>query len=326
MESHEVGKEEPAQENAADRELRRTLALAQGAVARWIRRQENALARLQAPEGLLDEAAKIEGLTHSLLAHRDRVRPGMTSVRLPDYASPELAEVEIALDPAQSFQEQVKARFGRAARLRRTAAAYEDRWLALDAELEKAKEWQARLVEMGPELAPQLREDGSFPWIPRKVRKEAERAFAELERRLVPRGLWPQPVRRRKEEAPSGPLRWDLEAGWTLWAGRSGMENDLLTGRFARSDDFWFHAAHVPGSHVILRAPGAKAMTAPSALMERAASVAAWLSKLRNQERAEVHWTLKKHVRKPRKAPPGTVVMEHFQVLAVRPQAPPREL
>lgn len=326
MEPGQVGMEEPSQENAADREIRRVLALAQGAVARWIRRQENALARLRAPEGLLEEAGMIEGLTHSLLAHRDRVRPGMASVRLPDYASADLGETEIVLDPALSFQEQVKVRFARAARLRRTAAAYEERWLALEAELECAREWKGRLAGLAPELSPPPREDGSFPWIARKVRKEAERTLAELERRLTPRGLWPQPPRRKQAEAPAGPLRWDLEGGWTLWAGRSGTENDLLTGRFARSEDLWFHAAHVPGSHVILRAPGARAMAAPPALMERAASVAAWLSKLRNQERAEVHWTLKKHVRKARKAPPGTVLMEHFQVVAVRPLAPPREV
>lgn len=321
----QAAREEVPQEGTGDREPRGTLLLARGAVARWIRRQENALARLQAPEGLLAEAGKIEGLTHSLLAHRNRVRPGMASVRLPDYASEDLVETEIALDPALPFPEQVKGRFARAARLRRTAAAYEDRRLALEDELGKARLWEERLTVLAQGLCPPPREDGSVPWVPRKVRREAERAFAELERRLVPRGLWPQPPRGKREEAPSGPLRWELEGGWILWAGRSGTENDLLTGRFARSEDIWLHAAHVPGSHVLLRSPDGKARTVPPALLERAAGVAAWLSKLRNQERAEVHWTLKKHVRKPRKAPPGTVVMEHFQVLTVRPGAPPRE-
>ncbi|MEN9355283.1 MAG: hypothetical protein RL318_2608 [Fibrobacterota bacterium] len=295
------------------------------AVGRWIKRLENALDRLAPPEGLVDEAGRIEGLTQSLLAHRDRVRPGAASVRLPDYSAEGIPEVEIALDPAVSLADQVKRRFAKAAKLRRAAAAYDLRAEAILTEIVLAREWETRLSAMVVGLNPPPREDGSIPWIERRVRKEAERALADLSKRLIPRGLWPQPPRKREDVAPSAPLRWDLEGGWTLWAGRSGTENDLLTTRLARADDLWFHAAHVPGSHVILRAPGAKNLTASPELMEQAASVAAWLSKLRAQEWAEIHWTRKRHVSKPRKAPPGTVVMEHYQVLRVKPKAPPSQ-
>lgn len=309
-------------ESPLDHALRALHATGVKAVARWIRRLENAMERLPAPEGLLEEAGQIEGLTHSLLAHRDRVRPGAASVRVPDYSCEGIPEVEVPLDPAVPLADQVKRRFAKATKLRRTAAGHGARSEALLTEIVMAQDWKARLEAMAPDLNPEPREDGPAPWIGRRARKDAERALAELSKRLIPRGLWPQPPRKGKEEAPSAPLRFDLEGGWTLWAGRSGTENDLLTTRLARADDLWFHAAHVPGSHVILRAPGAKALTAPPALMERAASVAAWLSKLRNQEWAEVHWTPKRHVRKPRKAPPGTVLMEHYQVLRIRPQAP----
>jgi predicted ribosome quality control (RQC) complex YloA/Tae2 family protein len=272
---------------------------------------------------MLREADHLEGMTRSLLAHRDRVRLGAPSVRIPDYGQEGIPEVEVPLDPALDLASQAKARFAKASRLRRTAAGHGARTEAILTEIVTAREWQARLASLAPSLHPAPREDGSVPWIGRKERKEIERALDELERRLVPRGLWPRPPRKREEPAPGAPLRFDLEGGWTLWAGRSGTENDLLTTRLARADDLWFHAAHVPGSHVILRAPGARPVPPPPALMERAAATAAWLSKLRNQEWAEVHWTAKRHVRKPRKAPPGTVAMEHYQVLRVRPAAPP---
>lgn len=143
--------------------------------------------------------------------------------------------------------------------------------------------------------------------------------------RLLPRGLWPQPPRTRDQDVSSGPIRWVLADGWILLAGRSGTENDLLTQRIALAHDLWFHAAHVPGAHVILRSPNGKPATVPPGLLETAAGVAAWLSRLRGQELAEVHVTEKRHVRKPRKAPPGTVVLEHSRTLRVKPVPPPRD-
>ncbi len=42
----------------------------------------------------------------------------------------------------------------------------------------------------------------------------------------------------------------------------------VLTQRVALANDLWFHAAHVPGSHVILRSPDGKPATAPGELVE----------------------------------------------------------
>jgi predicted ribosome quality control (RQC) complex YloA/Tae2 family protein len=108
-----------------------------------------------------------------------------------------------------------------------------------------------------------------------------------------------------------------------LLAGRSGTENDFLTTRIARSEDLWFHVANVPGAHVVLRSPDGRAGTPPPELVERAASLAAWLSRLRAQDTVEVRWTERKRVRKPRKAPAGTVVMDQSRSLLVRPAPPP---
>jgi predicted ribosome quality control (RQC) complex YloA/Tae2 family protein len=74
-----------------------------------------------------------------------------------------------------------------------------------------------------------------------------------------------------------------------------------------------------------LRSPNGKPATVTPELLEIGAGVAAWLSKLRGQEWAEVHFTEKRHVRKPRKAPPGTVVLDHSRTLRVKPVPPPRD-
>jgi predicted ribosome quality control (RQC) complex YloA/Tae2 family protein len=305
---------------AVDAALLAELAVARKAATRWARRQQNALARLPDPSLALAEADRLERITRSLLAHRDRIRPGAVSVRIPDYGAEGVTEVEVALDPAQSFESLTRARFHKATKLRRAAAAHGERVAALGREGEEAAAWGVKLAE----LCEQLEHPGpESVKILRRVRKEAARDLARLRQRLLPRGLWPQAPRPKEETPPSAPIRWDLPGGWVLWAGRSGSENDLLTTRVARADDLWFHAAHVPGSHVILRSPGAKPMPAPSELVELAAGVAAWLSKLRAQDVAEVHCTEKRHVRKPRKAPVGTVTMDHAKLLRVKPVPPP---
>ena len=106
--------------------------------------------------------------------------------------------------------------------------------------------------------------------------------------------------------------------------GSPDVQIALLTKRIALPHDLWFHAAHVPGSHVILRSPDGKPAPVPPALVELAAGVAAWLSKLRAQGVAEVHVAEKRNVRKPRKAPPGSVVLDHARTLRVKPVPPPR--
>jgi predicted ribosome quality control (RQC) complex YloA/Tae2 family protein len=51
--------------------------------------------------------------------------------------------------------------------------------------------------------------------------------------------------------------------------------------------------------------------------------VAAWFSEARSQSAVDVQWTRRKYVRRPRGAPPGTVVLKRFETVRVRPALPP---
>lgn len=110
--------------------------------------------------------------------------------------------------------------------------------------------------------------------------------------------------------------------GWTILAGRSNTDNDRLSLRIARPDDWWFHVRSMPGSHVVLRAregeePG-------RAVLDAAAAVAAYHSKARSGGNVAVSCTRGKFVSKPRGAPPGTVTIRKERVLQVRPSVPDR--
>lgn len=226
-----------------------------------------------------------------------------------------MEKLTVRLDPARPAHEQAQDWMNQARKKRRTLDMLAARREALDKEWLEASVWKEQLEAWLKTTTP----------IPKPDIRKRQSELDRLEAKLLPRGLWPQPPRKREEDKNLGPVRWNLPGGWILLAGRSGTENDLLTQRVALAHDLWFHAAHVPGSHVILRSPDGKPATAPSELVETAAGVAAWLSKLRAQGIAEVHVTEKRHVRKPRKAPPGTVVLDHSRTLRVKPVPPPRD-
>lgn len=108
---------------------------------------------------------------------------------------------------------------------------------------------------------------------------------------------------------------------YTLYVGRSAANNDELTLRFAKQNDWWFHARGVTGSHAVLRG-GEGATKPPRKILERAASIAAYYSHARNATYVPVVYTQKKYVRKPKGANVGAVTLEREEVLMVRPEAP----
>ena len=129
----------------------------------------------------------------------------------------------------------------------------------------------------------------------------------------------------RKEQTdyqPPVPKCWVYEThdGWLIYAGKTDEDNDLLTLRFARAGEHWFHINGMPGSHVILRAPeGAANTDADKALLEKAAAVAAWHSKARNGGWCTVSTCLAQNVSKPHGAKPGLVEIASSKLLKVKP-------
>ena len=128
--------------------------------------------------------------------------------------------------------------------------------------------------------------------------------------------MTPRPAERAP--VPIECWEYDLPGGWTVLAGKTDADNDRLSLKEARPDDWWFHAQGVPGSHVILRT-GGRPDTVPRPVLEKAASLAALHSKARNSALVPVIWTERRYVRKPRKAAPGVAVCLQEKNLFVEP-------
>jgi len=105
---------------------------------------------------------------------------------------------------------------------------------------------------------------------------------------------------------------------WEIFIGKNAANNDLLTFKFARKYDIWLHAQGVSGSHVIIHKPD-KTHNPPARIIEQAAGIAAFNSGAQHSSTVPVNYTEVRHVRKPRKASPGTVTITNEKTIFVKP-------
>jgi len=110
---------------------------------------------------------------------------------------------------------------------------------------------------------------------------------------------------------------YELPGDWKVLAGKTDADNDFLSLKMAKPNDYWFHVRGMPGSHVILRA---KPNEDPDReTLKRAAAVAAFHSKARNGGIVAVSCTRARYVTKPRGAKPGSVQIRKESVFKIRP-------
>ncbi len=104
----------------------------------------------------------------------------------------------------------------------------------------------------------------------------------------------------------------------TLYVGKSALNNDELTQKFARPNDIWLHARGVGGSHCVLKTIGGKVPSKEA--LERAAEITAYYSQARGGSFVPVAYCEKKYVRKPKGANIGAVIMQKEEVIMVEPK------
>lgn len=124
-----------------------------------------------------------------------------------------------------------------------------------------------------------------------------------------------EPLKPRRKRAL---LEYRTARGSRIVVGRSPLENADVTFRLARPNDLWFHAQRIPGAHVILARDDRSDV--PDEDLRLAASLAALHSRGKTSATVPVDYTLRKHVRKQRAAPPGLVWYTHAQTIVVEPR------
>lgn len=131
----------------------------------------------------------------------------------------------------------------------------------------------------------------------------------------------PQDVSEAKEDLSSKFKQYLIEGKYKVYVGKDSKSNDLLTTRFAKQNDYWFHARGSSGSHVILRVENTKEPV-PKNVLKKAAALTAYHSKAKTAGVVPVAYTFKKYVVKKKGDPTGTVHLLREDVLLVRPEIP----
>jgi len=112
-----------------------------------------------------------------------------------------------------------------------------------------------------------------------------------------------------------------IDDKYDLYVGKDSRNNDLLTTKFAKQNDYWFHARSVSGSHVVLRIINSKEPV-PKYILKKTASIAAYHSKAKTSGLAPVSYTQKKYVVKRKGMDPGKVALLKEETLLVKPEIP----
>jgi predicted ribosome quality control (RQC) complex YloA/Tae2 family protein len=247
------------------------------------------LERLEAQRATVGAAERLRARADLLLANLARVQPGAAKVTAFDE---EGRKVRISVDPALKPHENAERMYDEA---RRRSRAEERLPELLERAAQEEARWAAAVaaIEHG---------DGVPPWV--------DAALARAEQREAKAG-----PARKPERLPYRVYR--TSGGLEVRVGKTSKDNDALTFHHAHPEDVWLHARQVPGSHVVLRWTDDGAP--PARDLEEAAVLAALHSKARSSGTVAVDWTRRKHVRKPRGAPPGRVLVSHAKTVFVSP-------
>ena len=206
--------------------------------------------------------------------------PGAKTLEAVNYYTNE--PVTIPLDDTLTPQENAQKYFDKYGKMKRTYEALSELTIQVKEEIEHLESILSALdIAMQEEDLVQIREE------------------------LIESGYIRRKGGSKKTKITSKPFHYMSSDGFHLYVGKNNFQNDELTFKFATGGDWWFHAKQIPGSHVILKTEGKEV---PDRAFEEAARLAAYYSRGREQDKVEIDYIQKKHIKKPAGAKPGFVV------------------
>lgn len=226
------------------------------------------------------------------------IQKGDEKAVLPNLYDPEMAEIEISLDPQM------------------TPVQNAQRYYALYRKADTAEKMLTKLIASAESEL--IYVDTVFDAL---TRAETEADLAAIRQELVESG-YVRTLRKKQQNgkqrkaAALPPLRYRSADGYTILCGRNNLQNDKLTLKESRNYDLWLHTQKIPGSHTIIVSQGEEI---PKTTIEQACIIAAYNSKARESTKVPVDFTVVKNVKKPGGAKPGMVIYDHYQTVIVDP-------
>ncbi|MDC3147289.1 NFACT family protein [Prochlorococcus sp. AH-716-I09] len=125
-------------------------------------------------------------------------------------------------------------------------------------------------------------------------------------------------IKRKREdkksssEMQSSPIQVDTPTGLKLQIGRNMRQNDLISFKFSKKGDLWFHAQESPGSHVVLKS---SSQAASEQDLQIAADLAALFSKAKRNIKVPINLVKIKDLQKIKKGGPGCVSFKNGEII-----------
>lgn len=144
----------------------------------------------------------------------------------------------------------------------------------------------------------------------------SEDDLKELKEELIQSGYIRRKSSDKKAKYKSKPFHYRSADGFDIYVGKNNLQNEEITFKLANGGDWWFHSKTFPGSHVIVKTEG---KSLPDQTFEEAARLAAYYSKGKGQEKVEIDYIERKHVKKVAGAKPGFVIYHTNYSMAISP-------
>lgn len=204
-------------------------------------------------------------------------------------------EIKVPLDKNLSAIENAKKYYEKYAKLKRTDEA-------LSLEIQKTESDIKHLTSISASL---------------ELANE-ETDLNQIKEELIEYGFLRRNSGAKKEKLISKPLHFVTKEGFHIYVGKNNYQNEELTFKIASPNDWWFHAKGMAGSHVIVKTENKEL---PDSVFEAAASLAAYYSKARHNEKVEIDYIQRKNIKKVPSSAPGFVIYHTNWSMMASPRA-----
>lgn len=284
-----------------------------GVISKLLKKKTHALEQVRRGTGESAQAAQYrrwgELIFGNLHQVKTQLQQGIARVEVLDFYDENQAQIEIPLDGDLSATDNAERYFTRAKHVEENAEALKARENVLAREVEQLEEFLGVVVTAGEidELRAHQKTALAKGWLkavgndsPGGQSASGSTQQSSFDGHKIKRLISPD--------------------GYTVLVGENATANDYLVTRLSHSNDWWLHLRGGTSSHAIIQTQNAPDRVPQSTLQFAARAVAA-RSVAKHAGWAEVDYTLRKYVRKPRKAAPGAVVHTNAKTLHVENDA-----
>lgn len=244
-------------------------------------------------------AAQMRRQGELILANLWQLQSGQGSALVMDYFQDPPVEITITLDADLTPQENANRLFDRARSGEKNAS---------------------RLAELRRKMAEEIE---AIESVQEQLQKAASLEETTLLREQVGQRGWLQTQQVSGEKSGLRPdyggkkiRSYTSPEGWQVFVGDNAEANDYLVQRLGQSNDWWLHLRAGTSAHALVKTNNAP-LKVPRSTLEFAARLVVQRSAAKHAGVVAVDYTLKKYVRKPRRAAPGSVLYSHEKTLHV---------